>query len=124
MRSNRLAEHVSLVRSRMRVHRDAMVESLSEFLPEAAVKAPSGGYFLWAELPEDVSAEAVSERAALGGVEVSAGRLCFPEADPGHFLRFAYSFPTPEEIGEGIRRLADAFQAEARTAQTRHRRGS
>ena len=111
MRSNRLSEHVSLVTSRMRAHRDAMVESLAEELPDASVRSPSGGYFLWAELPEGVSAEAVAAQAAENGVEVSSGRLCFPGDDPGHFLRFAYSFPGPEQIRQGVRRLAAAYRS-------------
>ena len=116
MRSNRLAEHISLVRSNMRIHRDATMDGLVEFLPDATVTAPSGGYFLWAELPEGVSAEAVSARAALNGVEVSSGRLCFPDSDPGRFLRLAYSFPSPDEIREGIRLLSAAYHAVARSA--------
>ena len=110
MRSNKMAEHVEAVTDQMRRNRDAMVAALAEFLPEATVRSPSGGYFLWAELPAHVSAEELVERGIAHGVEVTSGRLCFPNEDPGHFLRFAYSYVGPGEIREGIRRLGDAYR--------------
>lgn len=113
MRSNRLTEHIAEISAQMRLHRDAMVEALGEMIPEAEVRPPGGGYFLWAALPEDVSAEAVADRALAEGVEVSSGRLCFAGADPGHYLRFAYSYPDAAAIREGIARLAAAYRAVA-----------
>lgn len=110
MRSNKMALHIEELTAEMRRHRDAMVEALARQLPEFRVRAPSGGYFLWAELPPGADAEALADRAVAHGVEVSSGRLCFPEAPTGAFLRFAYSFVPPEEIAEGISRLADAWR--------------
>ena len=110
MRSNRMADHIDLVARKMREHRDVMVDALRHELPEAKVQPPQGGYFLWAELPQGVSGEAVADQALQHGVEVSSGRLSFPEDDPGNFLRFAYSYPEPEEIREGIRRLGIAYR--------------
>ena len=46
MQSNKLGEHIDLVTRHMRGHRDAMVEALAEFLPDAKVRRPEGGYFL------------------------------------------------------------------------------
>lgn len=111
MRSNRMHEHVDALKAQMRLHRDAMVESLGEELPDATVRTPAGGYFLWADLPDGVSAEAVASRSMEHGVEVSSGRLSFPDADPGNFLRFAYSFAGPDEIREGIRRVSAAYRS-------------
>lgn len=110
MRSNRMTEHIEDIAKRMREHRDVMVDALARELPNVKVAVPKGGYFLWAELPERVSADAVAERALKHGVEVSSGRLSFPEDDPGNFLRFAYSYPDRDQIVEGIRRLASAYR--------------
>jgi len=109
IRSNKLTEHINLVTEHMRVHRDAMIDALAEFLPDAKVRRPEGGYFLWAELPEGVSGEALTAKAVEHGVEVGSGRLCFPNEDPGNFLRFSYSYVDPETIREGIRRLGAAY---------------
>ncbi|MEX0347432.1 MAG: PLP-dependent aminotransferase family protein [Rhizobiaceae bacterium] len=116
IRSNKLAEHIDLVTKHMRDHRDAMVEALADYLPEAKVRPPKGGYFLWAELPEGVSGDAVTARAVEHGVEVGSGRLCFPNEDPGNFLRFAYSLVPPDKIRDGIQRLGRAYNGLASAA--------
>ena len=105
-----MAKHIGDLSVEMRGHRDAMVDAFREFLPEARVRAPQGGYFLWAALPEGTDAEALAGLALTHGVEVSSGRLCFPNDVPGHHLRLAYSFVGVEAIGEGVRRLGDAWK--------------
>ena len=116
IRSNKLAEHVDLVTKHMREHRNAMVDALAAFVPEAKVRPPQGGYFLWAEMPEGVSSDAVAAKAVEHGVEIGSGRLCFPNEDPGNFLRFSYSLVDPKTIQEGIRRLGQAFHDVAAAA--------
>ena len=110
MRGNKMAKHIDDLSVEMRGHRDAMVDAFREFLPEARVCAPQGGYFLWAALPEGTDAEALAGLALTHGVEVSSGRLCFPNDVPGHHLRLAYSFVGVETIREGVRRLGDAWK--------------
>ncbi len=116
MRSNKMSRHIDEVRDQMRVHRDAMIGAFAEYLPEVTIRAPEGGYFLWAELPEGANAEAISELAVEHGVEVSTGRLCFPEAGPGNFLRLAYSYVGPDIIRDGVERVARAYRALERAA--------
>ena len=108
MRSNKLAEHIQELTNTMMVHRDEMIRSIEEFLPTFKVKKPLGGYFLWLELPSGMSGEALAQAAITCGVEITPGRLCFPEEDPGNFVRLSYSYVSPKEIREGIRRLAKA----------------
>ncbi len=110
MRSNKLADHIATVTDTMRDHRDAMLAALAEHMPDAKVRRPQGGYFLWAELPQDVSGDTVTARAVRHGVEVGSGRVCFPTDDPGHFLRFAYSFVGPDKIAEGVEKLGRAYR--------------
>ena len=38
----------------MKLHQDVMVESIAKEVPDATVRAPNGGYFLWAELPPGI----------------------------------------------------------------------
>ena len=116
MRGNEMARHVDELSAEMRRHRDAMVAAFGEFLPEAEVRVPKGGYFLWAALPEGTDAEAVARIALRHGAEVSSGRLCFPNDVPGHHLRLAYSFVDVEAIREGVRRLGDAYREYSRRA--------
>lgn len=110
MRSNKLQEHIDAVTNSMRQHRDIMIGALEKHLPDAKVRRTSGGYFLWVELPPHVCGDALADRAIKHGVEVTSGRLCFPEEDPGKFLRLSFSLSDPAQIEEGIDRLGAAYR--------------
>ena len=110
MRSNKMSRHIDEVIHQMRLHRDAMMSAFVQYLPEAEIRAPQGGYFLWAKLPEGTNAERLVELGIEEGVEVSSGRLSFPNDDPGNFIRLAYSFITVEQIREGVARLGTAWR--------------
>lgn len=111
MRSNKLAEHIDDVSGHMRRHRDILVDALLEAIPGASIRRPDGGYFLWLELPEGVSSEAVARAGIEHGVEVTPGRMCFPgEASDSH-LRLAYSYVGPGLLAEGAKRLGRAVEA-------------
>jgi DNA-binding transcriptional MocR family regulator len=88
------------VRRLLGARRDAMLAALARTLPGARWSRPEGGYFVWLELPEPV------ETAEAGGVTFVLG------ADFGGApteVRLAYSFVSPEEIAEGVARLAAAL---------------
>ena len=109
MRGNKMAKHIDDLSIEMRAHRDAMVNAFTEFLPDAAVRVPQGGYFLWATLPAGCDAEAVAALALEEGAEVSSGRLCYPNEVPGNHIRLAYSFVEAAEIRRGIKGLGKAY---------------
>ena len=110
MQSNKMANHIDQMILQMRIHRDAMIEAFAVHLPEAKIRTPLGGYFLWAELPKGTDAERLVELGIEEGVEVSSGRLSFPTDDPGNFIRLAYSFITVDQIKEGIALLGAAWR--------------
>lgn len=110
MRSNKLQEHIDVVTDTMRRHRDQMIAALAKEMPAAKVRRANGGYFLWVELPAHVSGDAVAQCAIGHGVEVTSGRLCFPDEDPGHYLRLSFSLADPAQISEGIARLGAAYR--------------
>ena len=119
MQSNKMAKHIDEMIHHMRIHRDAMIDAFARHIPEARIRAPQGGYFLWAKLPEGTDAERLVELGIEEGVEISSGRLSFANDDPGHFIRMAYSFITPDEIEDGIARLGIAWrklQSQAKVA--------
>jgi DNA-binding transcriptional MocR family regulator len=91
-----LARRVGLLAAALRTH-----------LPQARFTEPDGGYFLWVELPGDVSGGAVTTAAAARNVIVVKGSDF--QLDGGdHALRLAYSAVTEDQIEEGVRRLAEA----------------
>ena len=88
----------------LRERRDAMLEALEHNLAgRARWSRPQGGYFLWLELPEDLDASELLTQAQKSGVTFVPGTDFGGEPNT---LRLAFSYVSPDEITEGIGRLA------------------
>ncbi|MEU9151394.1 PLP-dependent aminotransferase family protein [Streptomyces sp. NPDC048417] len=99
--------HVAKVRAVYGARRDAMLAGLADALPTGSTwNRPEGGMFLWARLPESYDTTALLRRAVDHDVAYVPGEP-FYAADPDRStLRLCFVTQTPEEIGEGLRRLA------------------
>ena len=106
-RSGAFERSIQTVRAGAGAPGPTAVRALRTHLPEARFTEPDGGYFLWVELPDDVSAEAVTAAAAARGVAVVKG-TDFVLSGGEHALRLAYSAVRDDQIDEGVRRLAEA----------------
>jgi DNA-binding transcriptional MocR family regulator len=95
------------VRGLLGARRDAMLDAFARELPDVRTSHPDGGYFLWAEL-EGVDASELLTRAEAAGVTFVKGADFGGEPSS---LRLAYSFVSPDEIAEGVARLAAALPA-------------
>jgi DNA-binding transcriptional MocR family regulator len=97
----------------LRLRRDAMLAALDrEFPADARWSRPEGGYFLWLDLPVDASD--LLERAAATGVTfVKGADFYVPGGGGDRSARLAYSFVSPEEVDEGVSRLASLLPAAA-----------
>jgi DNA-binding transcriptional MocR family regulator len=96
----RFEPNLERVRGLLGSRRDAMLAALERELPAAHWSRPDGGYFVWLELPGPV------ETAEAGGVTFVLG-TDFGGAPTE--VRLAYSFVSPDEIAEGVARLAAAL---------------
>ena len=84
-----------------------MLAAFERELPDVRTSHPEGGYFLWAEL-DGVDASELLTRAEAAGVTFVKGADFGGEPSS---LRLAYSFVSPDEIAEGVARLAAALPA-------------
>jgi DNA-binding transcriptional MocR family regulator len=84
-----------------------MLAALERELPGLRATRPDGGYFLWGEL-DGIDAGELLARAEAAGVTFVKGTDFGGGADT---LRLAYSFVSPDEIDEGVARLAAAIPA-------------
>jgi 2-aminoadipate transaminase len=110
----RLTPHIDRVQIVYRQNRDAMVASLRREMPDASFEIPEGGYYVWLTLPDDVDGDRLARSANECGVTILPGSKFFASADappPKNHLRIAYSHATPDEVDDGIRRLATAYRA-------------
>jgi len=104
LRRGNFDPNLERVRSLLGARRDAMLAALeADLAGHATWIRPDGGYFLWLDLPADVDAARLLERAEAAGVTFVAGADFGGDAASA---RLAYSFVSPEEIHEGVRRLA------------------
>jgi DNA-binding transcriptional MocR family regulator len=98
----------------LRARRDAMLDALDrELSGRASWNRPAGGYFLWLDLAPGLDAGELLREATRAGVTF------VPGADfggPRSSLRLAFSFVTPGEIDEGVRRLGALLAAAAAPA--------
>jgi DNA-binding transcriptional MocR family regulator len=103
LRRGNFEPNLERVSTLLGARRDAMLEALERELPDARWSKPQGGYFVWLELPEGADAGGLLEHATAAGVTF------VPGADfggPPNTARLAFSFVSPDEIREGVRRLA------------------
>ncbi len=114
-RSGRMESAVETVKNALRERRDVLVQALREHLPEARFEPPSGGYFMWVELPEEVDVAELQTAAAERGVVFVKGSDFLLEGG-GNTLRLAFSGVTADRIDEGVKRLADAARSLGVTA--------
>jgi DNA-binding transcriptional MocR family regulator len=96
------------IRGLLRARKDAMLVGLEREMPDGVTwSQPEGGYFLWVDLPGTVEAAELLQRATAAGVTFVKGADFFPSNGAGaSSARLAFSFETPERIGEGVAILA------------------
>jgi 2-aminoadipate transaminase len=110
LRRGRLEPNLERVRALLGARRDVMLEALAQHLPDAHWSQPEGGYFIWLELAGDVNAAALLDRAAAAGVTFVPG---VDFGGTAGSARLAFSFVSPAEIDEGVRRLAQLVREPA-----------
>ena len=117
LRRGNFEPNLERVRGLLRVRRDAMLDALEEHMPEGASwTRPAGGYFVWLDVPHEAPTLARAEEA---GITFVAGTDFFPGGrGGGRSLRLAFSFVSPEEIADGVSRLAPLLRGAAAPATT------
>jgi DNA-binding transcriptional MocR family regulator len=105
-----LEPNIERVCGLLRLRRDALLTALERDLPQATWSTPAGGYFLWLDLPGDADTRDILAAGEEAGVTFVAGSNFFVRPGDGNgSIRLAFSFASPDEIREGVARLASAY---------------
>ncbi len=108
--SGALERSIETVRTALAKRARTLEAALHRELPEAEFVPPEGGYFMWVTLPEGTDVGALHGAAAELGVAFVKGTDFLLEGGE-NTLRLAYSGVTPEQIEEGVARLAAAVRS-------------
>ena len=114
-RGGELTRSIETVKRALNERRDALGVALERDLPDAKFRLPEGGYFMWVELPEGTDVDALAAAAQERGVVFVKGTDFLIEGGQ-NTLRLAYSGVRPDEIEEGVSRLAEAYRSTAALA--------
>jgi 2-aminoadipate transaminase len=108
-RSGAIDRSIETVRAALRERAHTLGEALARDLPDARFRLPQGGYFMWVDLPRGTDVAALFDAAAARGVHfVKGSDFVLDGAESS--LRLAYSGVTPEQIEDGVGRLAEAYE--------------
>lgn len=107
--SGSIDRSIETVRTALAKRAVTLQEALHRELPDARFVAPEGGYFMWVALPEGTDVSSLFSLASELGVAFVKGTDFLLEGGE-NTLRLAYSGVTPEQIDEGVSRLAEAYR--------------
>jgi len=106
-------EQIKDFRELYRERRDATLNALDTMMPPGCHwTRPGGGFYVWLGLPDGVNAKAMLPRAISSRVAYVPGTGFYADGSGGQYARLCYSFPSPDRIREGIRRLASVIETE------------
>jgi 2-aminoadipate transaminase len=107
LRSGYFEKHIARVNMVYKVKKDTMLAALEEHMPEGVTwTRPEGGLFLWVKLPESMSADDMFKDAIQEKVAYVIGSAFHCDGSGTNTMRLNFSYATPAEITEGIKRLS------------------
>ncbi len=107
-----LDDHIADLVRIYRGKRDAMLGALEEHVGSLARwTRPQGGFYVWLELADKVDPDKLQQYAKQEGVSYLRGDICFVDGRGKNAMRLSFSYPSVDEIVEGVRRLGRAIRA-------------
>ena len=107
---------IAFFRERFEVLHAAVAEHLSGV---ATVSRPLGGGHLWVSLSERIDERDLYEEAVRQGVSFLPGAAMMAERPRRAHARLSFGYLEPDELREGVKRLATAIRAVGRTDRQR-----
>jgi len=117
MKRGLLEKHIEKIKIMYRRKRDIMLKSLETYMPDAkGLKwtKPQGGLFLWVTLPHYIDADEMFYEAIERKVAYVIGSAFHHDSGGKNTFRLNFSYPTEEEIDEGVNRLAEVIKGRLR----------
>ncbi|SDZ41429.1 GntR family transcriptional regulator, regulator for abcA and norABC [Evansella caseinilytica] len=98
-------QHLNNVRMQLLHRRETALKALSSYFSNLATwKIPRGGFYVWLQLLPGISIKKLFDTALADGILLNPGNVYDQHAD--RYLRISYSYASPSDIEDGLRRLA------------------
>lgn len=111
MRRGLLDQEVESIRALYSRKLGVMLAALEKEMPRGVTwTRPEGGLFLWVKLPRRMNATALFEKAIERKVAYVIGSAFFCNGKGHNTMRLNFSYPSEEQIVEGIQRLAQVIR--------------
>lgn len=109
---DRHARHLAAVLPRYQKRCERLLAALERHLGDEVVSSrPAGGHHVWVTLRRPVDERALYAEAGRAGVTFLPGGAAQPAASGRTSMRLSFSYVPPEQLDEGVRRLARALRA-------------
>ncbi len=106
-----IVHHIGRLRHYYKKQRDVMVTAMKESFPsEINYSIPTGGMFIWCELPEQLNATQLLEQAFDKKVAYMPGSAFFHDGSGHHTVRLSFTIVNETQIKEGISLLGGLFK--------------
>ncbi len=105
--------HIEQTRALYREKRNHMIEALARCMPsrhDLTWTEPEGGLFLWIRLPSFIDTEAMFPAAIAEKVAYVIGSAFYFDEPERNAMRINFSYPSLEQIDEGVERLAGVIR--------------
>jgi 2-aminoadipate transaminase len=117
MRRGLLEPHIEKIKVMYKAKKDAMLNALQTYMPEVeglTWTKPQGGLFLWVSLPDYMDADAMFYEAIERKVAYVIGSAFHCDGTGKNTFRLNFSYPSEENIVEGIKRLSEVVKSKLR----------
>ena len=112
MASGEIDGQLTAVRAMLRRKHDTVMAALRENAPDwLEWNAPNGGYFLWARLPEGITATQVEQGAAERDLAVMRGSLSYAQPKDDQTLRLCFAMLPESDLIAAVERLCAVLKA-------------
>lgn len=119
IRQGYLDLHIMSICELYKPKRDIMMDAMEKYFPEGYVcHKPKGGMFAWATLPEGIDTEIMFLDAIKQKVAYVHGRAFHVDDGGERSMRLNFSYPTDEQIEEGIKRLGNVAKEKLEKIKT------
>lgn len=101
-----LDRHIHRIRDVYGARRNSMLSAMEKhFPPGVRWTRPKGGLFLWVTVPRGLDTSKLLDESLAENVAFVPGAPFYPRGGGQDTMRLNFSYPSPEAIEEGIRRL-------------------